>query len=214
VVPSAWLKGTNQEKELETQTEGAVLLLLLLRMQTKEVTTSLEAIWQQFARPLRGFIRKRIANEHDADDILQQVFLKIQTRLVTLRDTERLQSWLYRIARNAIVDHYRSKRPLPEAWPADDEPTRCAIEMGRSIAPMIEQLDPKYRDALRLHEYDGLTQAQIAARLGISLSGAKSRIQRGREQLKKLLLECCRFTTDRYGNIVDCEDDCACEHCD
>jgi RNA polymerase sigma-70 factor (ECF subfamily) len=171
-------------------------------------------IWQEFAAPLRGFIRKRVANDHDADDILQQTFLKIQTRLNSLREAEKLEGWLYRIARNAIVDYYRSRRPLPEPLPADDEPSRCEREVRASVTTLIEQLDPKYQDALRLHEYDGLTQAQIAERLGISLSGVKSRVQRGREQLKKLLLECCRFKTDRYGNIVDCEDDCACEHCD
>ena len=190
-----------------------MLLLLLLRMQTAE-KVSIETIWRQFAAPLREFIRKRVANGHDADDILQQVFLRIQTRLDSLRDAEKLQGWLYQIARHTIIDHYRSRRPLPELAPAEDEPSRCELEVHASIAVMIEQLDAKYRDALRLHEYDGLTQTQIAERLGISLSGVKSRIQRGRAQLKKLLLECCRFKTDRYGNIVDCEDDCACEHRD
>jgi RNA polymerase sigma-70 factor (ECF subfamily) len=176
---------------------------------------TIETIWQEFAGPLRGFIRKRVANEHDSDDILQQVFLKIQTRLALLRDSEKLQGWLYQITRNAIIDHYRAQRPLPALPGAvEDEPSRCAQEILPGIAAMIEQLDPKYRDALRLHEYEGLTQAEIAVRLGISLSGAKSRVQRGREQLKKLLLDCCRFTTDRYGDIVGCEDECACQHCD
>src|SRR5438876_2830454 len=118
-------------------------------------TTEIEAIWCDFAAPLLGFIRKRVSNEHDAEDILQQVFLKIQTRMDSLRDTEKLQGWLYRIARNAIVDHYRSRRPLPEVLPAE-EPSRCEREVRASVAAMIEQLDPKYRDALRLHEYDGL----------------------------------------------------------
>ena len=182
-------------------------------MQTAEKVT-LETIWQDFAGPLRGFIRKRVGNDPDADDILQQVFLKIQTRLDSLRDTEKLAGWLYRITRNAIIDHYRAQRPLPDVSPAEDEPSRCELEVRASVAAMIDRLDPRYRDALRLHEYEGLTQAQIAERLGISLSGAKSRVQRGREQLKKLLLACCRFKTDRYGHIVDCEDDYACAHCD
>jgi len=180
-------------------------------------TTDLETIWREFAGPLRGFIRKRVASDHDVDDIFQQVFVKIQSHLGTLRETEKLQGWLYRIARNAIVDYYRSRRPsepLPETLAIEDKPSRCALEIGPSIAAMIEQLDPKFREALRLSEYDGLTQSEIARRLGLSLSGVKSRVQRGREQLKQLLLECCRFKTDRYGNIVDCEDDCACEHCD
>ena len=173
-----------------------------------------EAIWQQFAEPLRGFIRKRVANDYDADDVVQQVFVKIQTQLDSLRDAEKLQGWLYRVARNAIVDYYRSRRPIPAPLEVDDAPSRCEIEIRASVAALIEQLDPKYRDVLRWHEYEGLTQAEIAARLGLSLSGAKSRVQRGREQLKRLLLVCCRFRTDRYGNIVDCEDDCACGHCE
>ena len=182
-----------------------------------KVTTKIETIWQQFADPLRGFIRKRVGNEHDAEDILQQVFLKIQTRLPSLRETEKLQGWLYRIARNAVIDYYRSRRPnepVPDSLAIDHEPSRCALEIRLCITTLVDQLDAKYRDAIRLSEFDGLTQAEVAKRLGLSLSGAKSRVQRGREQLKQMLLACCRFKTDRYGNIVDCEDDCACKHCD
>jgi len=180
--------------------------------------TDLEAVWREFAEPLRGFIRKRIGSDHDADDILQQVFLKIQTRLDSLRETEKLQAWLYRITRNAIVDHYRQQRPresLPEELAADDpaDDRRCAMELARCLRGMVERLDPRYRDALRWSELDGLPQRDVATRLGLSLSGAKSRVQRGRAKLKQMLLDCCRFETDRYGNILDseCRRDCGCD---
>src|SRR5438132_4413152 len=96
-------------------------------------TTELETIWRDFAEPLHGFIRKRVSNEHDAEDVLQQVFVKIQTRLDSLHETEKLQGWLYRIARNAIADHYRARRPsesLPEGLADESTVTNgCAFEL-------------------------------------------------------------------------------------
>jgi RNA polymerase sigma-70 factor (ECF subfamily) len=70
---------------------------------------------------------------------------------------------------------------------------------------LISTLPAPYRDALVLTEFEGLTQKEMAERLGISLSGAKSRVQRGREQLKRMLLERCQFEFDRLGRIIDCK---------
>jgi RNA polymerase sigma-70 factor (ECF subfamily) len=64
-------------------------------------------------------------------------------------------------------------------------------------------LKPAYRDALLLTEWEGLTQFEMGKRLGLSPSGAKSRVQRARDQLKNLLLDCCRFELDHRGNIIE-----------
>lgn len=170
----------------------------------------LEAIWREFAAPLRGFVLRRVASDHDADDIVQQIFQRIQTRLPSLRETDKLQGWLYRVARNAIVDHYRQQRPhdpLPDTLAADDpsDHRQAAMELARCLRGMIERLGPRYRDAVRWSELDGLPQRAVAARLGLSVSGAKSRVQRGRAALKKMLLACCRVEADRYGNILNSE---------
>ncbi len=176
---------------------------------TAALTPTVENIWAEFAAKLGRFIRARVADPATAEDILQDVFLKIQSRLDQLKDPARLQSWLYLITRNAIVDHYRRHREtveVAESLPA--EPPQDDAEMNELKAAfrrMIYSLPEPYRDALVLTELEGLTQKELAARLGISLSGAKSRVQRGRDQLKQMLLDCCHLEFDRRGGIIDCK---------
>jgi RNA polymerase sigma-70 factor (ECF subfamily) len=83
-------------------------------------------------------------------------------------------------------------------------------ELAPSVAAMVNALPEPYREALYLTEYQGLSQRELAARLGISLSGAKSRVQRAREKLKQLLLDCCHFEFDRLGRIIDYQPRCTC----
>ena len=173
------------------------------------MTPTLEAIWNEFAVALRNFIRTRVADPSTAEDILQDVFVKIQAQLNRLEDPSKLQGWLYRIARNAIIDHYRTRREtteVPESLPAEvpaDDPELEGLKAA--FRRMIYSLPEPYRDALVLTEFDGLTQKELAERLGISLSGAKSRVQRGKEQLKRMLHDCCTFEFDRRGRVIDCE---------
>ena len=78
------------------------------------------------------------------------------------------------------------------------------------IRGAVAGLPEPYREALLLTEYEGLTQQQLAERVGISLSGAKSRVQRGREKLKQILLDCCHVELDRRGGIIDYQGQCDC----
>ncbi len=167
---------------------------------------TLEQIWNEFAEKLRQFIQKRMSDSAEAEDILQDVFLKISTRLGQLEDTAKLQGWLYLIARNAVIDYYRKQREtveLPETLAVEDEPAELE-ELKASFRRKIHGLPGPYREAILLTEFDGLSQVELAKRLGISVSGAKSRVQRGREQLKEMLLDCCHFEFDRRGRVFDC----------
>jgi RNA polymerase sigma-70 factor, ECF subfamily len=166
-----------------------------------------EALWHDMNTTLRHFIAKRVTDEDTTEDILQDVFLRIHARADTLKDAAKLESWMYQIARNAIIDFYRSQKDehdLPESIPAEEADED---EIVRKLAPclrsMIEDLPEKYREALLLTEYEGLSQRELADRLGISFSGAKSRVQRAREQIKASLLQCCHFEVDRLGKIID-----------
>lgn len=172
------------------------------------MTLTTEAIYQEFASQLRRFIQKRVADPEAAEDILQEVFLRIHNRIDTLRSEQRLQSWVYRIARNAIVDHYRSAKPythLPEdpVGTFDENETDAASELAPSVRGFLQCLPEEYRLPLILTEYQGKTQQEVADQLGLSLSGAKSRVQRGREKLKDLLLDCCHFELDQAGRVID-----------
>jgi RNA polymerase sigma-70 factor (ECF subfamily) len=173
------------------------------------MTPTVESIWNEFAERLGQFIRSRVADRVAAEDILQDVFLKVQTKLGQLDDPAKLQSWLYLIARNTIIDHYRAKKQttqILDSLPAEEHLNGDPEIEGLKAAfrRMVYTLPDPYRDAIVLTEFEGLTQKQLADRLGISLSGAKSRVQRGRAQLKQMLLDCCQLEFDRRGSVIDC----------
>lgn len=172
------------------------------------MTSTLENIWHEFADRLRNFIRSRVADPQTTEDILQDVFMKIQARLESLKDPGKLEGWIYLIARNAVIDHYRTRKEtveVPETLAAEpDTQDGDVAELKAAFRRMVLNLPEPYREALVLTEFEGLTQQQLADRQGISLSGAKSRVQRGREQLKQMLHECCTFEFDRRGKVIDC----------
>ncbi len=171
------------------------------------MTTSVESVWDDLGDTLKRFIVGRVSNEQVAEDILQDVFLKIHANIDGLNDERRLQSWVYQIARHAITDYYRKpnrSQELPEELPApEDDGNDAERQLARSLRAMVELLPAEYREAVILDAFEGLPQKEIAARLGLSLSGAKSRIQRGRAMLRDALLACCHFEFDRQGHVVD-----------
>ena len=178
-------------------------------------TIQLENLWEQYCCRLKAFIRSRVADENDVEDLLQEVFVRVHTHLCCLRDLSKLESWIYQIARNAIIDHYRSSRPgakLSESIPSEDETDSYDPEaaLALSLGGMVAELPVPYRDALVLTEYQGLNQRQLANQLGISFSGAKSRVQRARRMLRDMLLACCHFELDRRGAIIDYYERCCC----
>jgi len=168
-----------------------------------------EDIWSVYQQRLSVFIHKHIVETADVDDVLQEVFVKIHTHIASLRDEEKLQSWMYQIARNAITDYYRQQKrnlSLDKVWESEESDAvfdDAARELAPCIREMVEQLPDKYREALLLTEYEGLSQKELSLRLGISFSGAKSRVQRAREQVKQMLLACCDFQFDRLNHIID-----------
>jgi RNA polymerase sigma-70 factor, ECF subfamily len=169
---------------------------------------STEIIYHDFADQLLGFIRRRVSDPASAEDILQEVFLRIHNRIETLRDDAKLQSWIYQITRNAIKDYYRGRKetePLSESLSlsATIDLPEATQELIPSVREFIQCLPETYREPLILSEFEGLSQQEIADRLGLSLPGAKSRVQRGRDKLKDLFLDCCHFELDRRGNILE-----------
>lgn len=169
-----------------------------------------EKIWQQYHLRLRAFIKSRISDDAAVDDTLQNVFLKMHTGVPSLKDETRLQSWLYQITRNAIIDYYRCQKPTVDiseylAHPEPDAGEKVTQELSQCLQPMIQMLPEKYREAVILSELKGLTQREVARIQGTSLSGAKSRVQRGRALLKEMLVDCCRFEFDHGGRLCDYE---------
>ncbi len=172
------------------------------------MAVNMEVAWERFHPGLRSFILGQVRDQHVTEDILQDVYLKVYARIETLRDESKLQPWLYQVARNAIADYHRSRvatSELPELpyYPEDPLDAAMASGLNRSVKSMLECLSPEHRQALVLTEYEGLTLAELATKLGVSVSGAKSRVQRARARLKQLLLACCHFELDRYGKVLN-----------
>ena len=174
-----------------------------------------EERWRELRTRLAGFVGRRVRNPADAEDIVQDVFVRVQRSIDTLSSADRLDAWAFRIARNSISDHYpvpyRREVPSGDASETIDRLRADSVEgeapndtrVGMScIAPMVRQLPEAYREAIELIELKGVTQGAAAHRLGLSVSGTKSRVQRGRARLKEMLLRCCEIETDRRGRVV------------
>jgi RNA polymerase sigma-70 factor (ECF subfamily) len=175
--------------------------------------SDMKTVWQAFHQRLRGFILHKVNNPADADDILQDVFIRISQNLTTVRESDRLQSWIFQITRNAIIDYYRKADRQPqlisedalEILAEDEDPVVFNQEMAGCLRPLLDYLPTPYREAVTLTEFEGKTQRSSAQELGISVSGMKSRVQRGRQKLKELLQTCCQIELDVVGNVIEYE---------
>lgn len=172
------------------------------------MTATTEEVFEAFRGRLYNYIRARSRSPYDAEDILQNVFLKVQRRIETLEDDALLTAWLYRVTHNTIVDHYRKRTAIPVAEPparscSDDEGPTPEQMLAPFLKELLEELPDPYREALQLTELEGLTQQEMGDRLGLSTSGAKSRVQRGRAMLRDQLLACCHVELDRRQRVIE-----------
>lgn len=179
-------------------------------------------IWNEVQSGLHAFIAKRVADEASVEDLSQEVFLRMQRGLGGLKDHSRLLPWIYQIARHVIIDYYRARgrqaeRPVGLASDLEtfhsaslpvessDSSGQLRMELAGCLRPMIERLSEDYRQAVTLVDLEGLAQHEAAARLGLSVSGMKSRVQRGRRQLRDMLEDCCVIALDRRRGVADYE---------
>lgn len=175
-----------------------------------------EDLWQEYRSQLFRFVLRRVEDQDTAEDIVHDVLVRAYQKRDTLRNGQKFEQWLYQITRNAVIDHYRARRPsasLPMDLAHPDEPTSGGArrELAECMQPLVEALPAHYQKAVLLSEFEGLTQQETADRLGLSLSGAKSRVQRARKLLEGKLLACCRIEFDARGAIVDYESKGGCD---
>jgi RNA polymerase sigma-70 factor, ECF subfamily len=193
---------------------------------TVERPLDLERIWADVGASMEGFVRRRVRDPHQADDVVAEIMLRIHRHLGTLDDHERVTAWVFRIARNTITDHHRRTARRREVLAGEvesaadsgadhwlDDQTATLAELASCIRPLVDALPTDYRRALELTDLDGHSQADAARIEGISVSGMKSRVQRGRRQFATLVKQCCDVTTDSRGELVDFrlrDDGCGC----
>jgi RNA polymerase sigma-70 factor (ECF subfamily) len=178
----------------------------------------LAAIYTQFNQVLLGFIKSRVNNHQDAEDILQNVFIKVAGGIGDLNRQEKLQSWIYAITRNAIIDYYRAgsgknrlslNENLADSF-TEEEYNDTTKGLDCCLMNFVNQLPDEYRDIIIDVELNGIKQKDIAEKHDIAYPSLRSRVQRGREKLKQILLQCCHVQWDNRGNILDVTSRAAC----
>lgn len=178
-----------------------------------------EPPWTRFADGLRAFIARRTPPQ-DAEDVAQEALLRIHRSAASIRDPERLESWVFTVARRTIADYFRQR---PDNPPTELEPEKVAApgagaeqrlatfagdhsvheEVLSWLRPLAEELPEAYRRALVLADFEGHTQRQVAERLGLTLSATKSRVQRARRLLATELERCCSIELGAEGRVED-----------
>jgi RNA polymerase sigma-70 factor (ECF subfamily) len=175
--------------------------------------TGAPAPWQEVATRLRPFVARRVP-PGEIDDVMQDVFLRMQRGLPALRDEDRFTPWLFQIARSSVAEHLRgrARHPVavgapdaePPAEPADDEDDRdAARSLAGCVTVFVARLPSPYREAVTLVELEGLTTREAAEMAGISVSGMKSRVQRGRAELRAMFERCCEIALDGRGKVTE-----------
>jgi RNA polymerase sigma-70 factor, ECF subfamily len=209
---------------LFTTFERIVIVFKSVRLNNRETLNFMEVagIYAQFHQTLFSFIQGKVRSKQDAEDILQNVFIKISSGVNKLSSDEKLQSWIYTITRNTITDYYRVNASRKNVE-VDDEMEESILDEGRDdptkgldqcMNTMIKLLPEEYRDIIIDAELNGVKQKDLAEKYGMAYPSMRSRVQRGRERLKQLFYNCCHIETDTLGNILsakaktDCEGPC------
>jgi RNA polymerase sigma-70 factor (ECF subfamily) len=197
-----------------------------VKTDTPQIGSHPNADWEELRGRLRSFVARRLSSDPSSvEDLVQEILIRLHRGLPRLRQSERLDAFAYQVARNAIVDHHRrGRREQPVAPESldehaaaedgqDDDPSGAGrAELARCLRPLIERLDPDYREALLLTDLGELSQAEAARRLSLSAPGMRSRVQRGRSQLHDALAKCCSVEHDAASQIdrVERIGPCAC----
>lgn len=170
-------------------------------------------VWNKFRNELLIFIKTKVNDEYEAEDLLQEVFIKIYKNIEHLDNQAKLKSWLYKITNNTIIDYYRKKNHstllvdelenVKDVQMNEEENSNMNDEMVNCLKSFLYELPDKYKEPLEMYEFKGMKHKEISKKLNISLSGSKTRIQRARGKLKEVLSECCDIEFDVYGNIIE-----------
>jgi RNA polymerase sigma-70 factor, ECF subfamily len=167
--------------------------------------------WTDVAARLRPFVAHRV-RPSDIDDVVQDVLVRMHRGLPDLRDEDRFSAWMFQVARNAIADAGRKQVRAPldspdldetPAPPTSDNDREAATALAGCVSLFVSQLASPYREAITLVEQEGRTAKEAAEMVGISVSGMKSRVQRGRAQLRDLFERCCEIAVDARGKPTD-----------
>jgi len=162
--------------------------------------------WHENEAELRGWLRHRLGNPVDADDMLQDLFIKAMRQGERFCAIGNARAWLFEVARNALADRLRLTRDtieLPADLTKEVEEVAPVDSLVACLPRALSELSPEDRDAITLCDLEGLPQDEFARRKGLSLPGAKSRVQRARRRLREQLSQACQVRLDAAGQVSD-----------
>ena len=179
---------------------------------------STELLWNKYAAELGRFIQTKVKNQTDAEDILQEVFIKVHLKATTIKDDAKIRAWLYQVARNAVADFWRKRDtlvPVSEQHIAPPYESNQRNRLLNCLPSLLAQLPAKYKAALVKSDLDQVNQKLLGQQLQLSYSGAKSRVQRARAMLTRLVHSCCHIRVGKAGSILSVEplNNCRCGTC-
>ena len=167
----------------------------------------LENLWKDHQNSIRGFLHARISNPSDVEDLLQEILIKAYKNLDSLSDSDKVKPWLFRIASNTVIDFYRRRKAVHEPLNPDQlqisEEVLTQAELSHCITPFIRALPRENAELLLAIDIEGQSQKEFAERRGIPYSTLKSRLGKSRRMLRKLYEDCCQFSFDRFGQVID-----------
>lgn len=164
--------------------------------------------WSSVQRELKGFVYKRVKDKALTEDIVHDVFLKVQAKIHQVKASDKLFGWIYQITRNTITDHFRkqTKEINPKDIDWDSSPPNYNDCVTGVINELIPSLPDKYRIPLEMTEFQNLSQLEVAETLNLNYTTAKARVQRARQMLREKLDEILIVKTDGFGNVILCKD--------
>jgi RNA polymerase sigma-70 factor (ECF subfamily) len=160
--------------------------------------------WGQHERELRLWLARRLGDAQEVDDLLQDLFIKALSRNRQFCEMDNARAWLFAVARNTLIDHLRQRKDqveLPEDLQATHEEPVPVDTLAACLPRALAELSAQDREALTLCDLDGLTQEAYAELKGLTLPGAKSRVQRARKRLREHLSTVCQVRLDEAGRV-------------
>ncbi len=175
-------------------------------MSTEATTNCLTTAWTMHEPELRGWLRHRLGNPAEADDLLQDVFLKALRQGERFCSVHNARAWLFEVARNTLADQLRVARntvDLPDDFPALVLETDTVDTLTACLPRVLSELSDEDRDALTLCDLQGMQQGEFARAKGLGLSAVKSRLQRARLRLRERMSLACQVQLDETGHVAD-----------
>lgn len=166
----------------------------------------LTTAWTAHAAELRAWLRHRTGNTALADDLLQDLFLKALRQGERFCELHNARAWLFEVARNLLADHLRvahTQVPLPEDLVAQTEDLDTVDQLTRCLPRVLSELSADDREAITLCDLQGMSQADFAKLKELSLSAAKSRVQRARVRLRTQMSQACQVSMADSGIVSD-----------